>query len=228
MREEPPRPEDLEVFQDEHDAQHRVMTALSKIGIALRSRAWKDAGPRGLTPTQAQILVTLGRTPERGRRLGDIADALAVSAPTVSDAVTTLEQKSLIVKNPAPDDARALAISLTSEGEAQAREVSEWPDLLLSTVDVLDAGERAVLLRALVKIVRELQERGEISTSRMCATCRFFQPRVYDDSRRPHHCAFVDAPFGDQNLRLECAEHEPAPPDLAAENWARFTEDVGA
>ncbi|MER3418788.1 MAG: MarR family transcriptional regulator, partial [Chloroflexota bacterium] len=27
---------------------------------------------------------------------------------------------------------------------------------------------------------------------------------------RPHHCAFVDAPFGDRSIRLDCPDHAPA------------------
>ena len=46
--------------------------------------------------------------------------------------------------------------------------------------------------------------------SRMCLDCRFFRPDVHDDPARPHHCAFVDAPFGDAQLRIDCADHQPA------------------
>jgi hypothetical protein len=74
----------------------------------------------------------------------------------------------------------------------------------------------------LVKMIRTLQERGEIPVSRMCVTCRFFRPRVHDDPTRPHHCAFVDAPFGDRSLRLECADHEAAPEGQRARGWEQF------
>lgn len=210
-------------FSDERDPAHRVLVGLSKIGMALRSHAWQEAAPRGLTPTQAQVLVVLGRAPASGLRLSSVASQLGVSAPTVSDSVSTLERKGLVEKSPAVDDARALAITLTEEGARQRDEISEWPDLLLDTVRVLDEEERAVFLRALVKIIRQLQERGRISTSRMCASCRFFRPNVHDDELRPHHCAYVDAPFGDHNLRLDCAEHEPADRDLERRNWRAFT-----
>jgi hypothetical protein len=35
-------------------------------------------------------------------------------------------------------------------------------------------------------------------------------------------CAFVDAPFRDGQLRLEGADHEPAPLAQADAAWARF------
>jgi hypothetical protein len=69
-------------------------------------------------------------------------------------------------------------------------------------------------------MIGALQQRGEIPVSRMCPTCRFFRPHVHDDPVRPHHCAFVDAPFGDAQLRIECDDHEDAP----AEHVARSRE----
>jgi hypothetical protein len=94
--------------------------------------------------------------------------------------------------------------------------------VLLAAVDALDPAEQAVFLRALTRIIRELQERGEITVARMCASCRFFRPDVHADRARPHHCAFVDAPFGDRELRLDCADQEPLEPAEAAALWAAF------
>ncbi len=198
-------------FVDEEGLAERTLVALSKIGLALRGEAWKETAPRGLNPTQAQVLVVLRpRADGSGLRLSDVADRLGVSAPTVSASVTALERKGLVRKEPAADDARAVALSLTDAGRAEARELAEWPDLLIDAVDVLDPDEEAVLLKALLKVIRGLQERGRISPARMCVTCRYFRPDVHDDPERPHHCAFVDAPFGDRNLRVDCADHEPA------------------
>ena len=53
----------------------------------------------------------------------------------------------------------------------------------------------------------------------MCVTCQFFQPNRYPGSDRPHHCALVDAPFGDRHLRLNCAEQVAADPETAKQNW---------
>jgi hypothetical protein len=92
----------------------------------------------------------------------------------------------------------------------------------LAAVDELTPAEQEVFLRGLVKMIRTLQERGEIPVSRMCVTCRYFRPNVHPDLSTPHHCAFVDAPFGDRQLRLECADHEPAPVEQAERAWARF------
>lgn len=204
------------------DTGGRLLVALARIGVVLRSHAWKDAGPRGMTATQAQVLVVLHSHTGTGLRLSEIAARLGVSAPTVSDSVTTLERKGLVAKRAAPDDARALSVVLTESGRSEAAAVSEWPDLLLATADVLDDAEQAVLLRTLMKVIRELQARDQIAPSRMCATCTYFRPYVHAEQERPHHCAFVDAPFGDRSLRLDCPEHEDAGSSVGADNWRVF------
>ena len=62
----------------------------------------------------------------------------------------------------------------------------------------------------------------------MCVSCRFFQPHAHpEDAERPHHCAFVDAPFGDRALRVDCPEHDAASADVVARNWAEFVAAPG-
>jgi len=197
-------------FPDDRSVGERTLVALSKVGLALREQAWKDTAPLGLNPTQAQVLVTLARPGVSGLRLSAIADHLGVSAPTASDSVAALDAKGLVVMGPDPEDRRALSVTLTAQGRSLARELAEWPDLLLESVDVLDPTEEEALLRALLKVIRRLQERGRISPARMCLTCRYFRPHVHDDPRTPHHCDFVDAPFGDRSLRVDCLDHAPA------------------
>jgi hypothetical protein len=71
-------------------------------------------------------------------------------------------------------------------------------------------------------MIRPLQQGGEIPVSRMCLTCRFFRPHEHDDPAQPHHCAFVDAPFGHGQRRLDCADHQPASPALSDAAWEAF------
>jgi DNA-binding MarR family transcriptional regulator len=197
----------------------RVATGLHKIGLALRNQAWAGAGQRGLTPTQGQILGAL-RT--RALRLAEIAAALGVTAPTASDAVRALVDKGLVAKEKDPDDARAVRHRLTAAGESEARSAAAWPDFLVDAVDTLEPAEQEVFLVGLIKMIRSLQERGQIPVARMCVTCTHFRPRVHDDAARPHHCAFVDAPLGDGQLRVDCDDHVASDADGAAALWARF------
>ena len=38
-----------------------LLTGLAKLGLALRHEAWLTAAPRGLTPTQSQVLASLAK-----------------------------------------------------------------------------------------------------------------------------------------------------------------------
>lgn len=193
----------------------RVVTGLVKVGLAMRHRAWSEAEGSGLTPTQGQILVLLRLRPGAGMRLSEVAEALAVTPPTASVSVGALVVKGLVSKTKAVGDARAVTIVLTDAGVREAERTAGWADFLLAAVDELAPAEQEVFYRSLVKMIRVLQEQGEIPVSRMCVTCRFFRPNVHPGRDKPHHCAFVDAPFGDRHLRLECADHDPVPPAQA-------------
>ncbi len=199
----------------------RVATGLVKIGLALKHQAWRQASRQGLSPTQAQMLTLLRPSP-RGLRLGEVADRLAVTAATASEALDALARKGLVCKTRDAADRRALAVRLTPSGRRVADRVAGWPDFLLQAVDALSPAEQGVFLRGLVKMIRTLQERGQISASQMCVTCRFFRPYAHQDGERPHHCDFVDAPFGDRHLRLDCPDHEPAGARQLRETWERF------
>jgi DNA-binding MarR family transcriptional regulator len=199
----------------------RVTTGLAKIGIALKQQAWVEAGGRGLTPTQGQALALLRASPQ-GLRLGALAGQLGVTAATASDSVAAMHRKGLVAKEPTAGDGRGVVVRLTPAGSREAAAAAAWPDFLLEAVGELSAVEQAAFLRGLVAMIRALQEKGRIPVARMCVSCTFFRPFRHDDPVRPHHCAFVDAPFGDGELRLDCPDHRTAPPDQAARAWQAF------
>lgn len=189
----------------------RVVAGLVKICVALKSQSWQSAGMQGLTPTQGQILAMLRSRDSGGVRLSEVAQALGVRPATASDAVSVLVEKGLIEKQRAADDGRAIALTLTSTGRQEADQAAGWSNFLLNAVAELSDQEKRIWLQGLIKMIRTLQEQGQIPVAQMCVTCRFFRPHQYDDPQRPHHCAFVDAPFGEPDLRLECPDHQPQP-----------------
>src|SRR5436305_7104613 len=72
----------------------RVATGLSKIAMALRSHAWQEAGARGLTPTQGQILLFLRQQPDQSAMLSTISYAVfCLKKKTVDDADTAERQR---------------------------------------------------------------------------------------------------------------------------------------
>lgn len=197
----------------------RVAIGLHKLGLAMKQQGWHLASKDGLSPTQGHILSLLATT--GAATASAIATELGVSLPTVSDSVRALVDKGLVAKAPDPRHPRASLLSPTDAGADLAQRIGGWPDFLAAAVDELTPAEQSAMLSGVVKMIRTLQERGLVSTARMCATCTYFRPYAHE-GELPHHCAYVDAPMRADDLRIECREYEEAPPEARAANWQRF------
>jgi DNA-binding MarR family transcriptional regulator len=202
--------------------EQRLLVGLAKISIVLKSQSWQDAWSQGITPTQSQILSLLLNKDTVGMRLSEVADGLAVTPATASDAVRVLGEKGLITKNKSLEDARVVSIMLTEQGQQLAKQNSSWSDCLMMAVDELSEKEKSIFLLGLTKIIRKLQETGQVSVARMCVTCKFFRPNTSPHTRDPHYCSLVNASFGDRNLRLDCPEHATATLEVSSANWEKY------
>lgn len=183
----------------------RIAFGFERLATALRHNAWQESTPQNLTPTQADILTLLRRRP--GATLKEVSALLGVRPATASDAVRVLVDKGWVEKTRSLADGRALWLQLTPAGRELAGQTARWSDFLAGATEELEESEGQALLRALARILQKLQEEERIPAARMCITCEHFRPNFYNDPQRPHHCAFVGAPFGDGDLRLDCPDH---------------------
>lgn len=198
-----------------------IWAGIARIALVLRHTGWADATEAGLTLTQRQILAALAsrKTP---MFVTQVAEDLVLTKPTVSDSVSTLVRKGLVEKVRSTTDARAVELRLTPQGEALASTAGVWPGSLLGATNHLNGEERVNFLRSLIKVVYSLQEQGLIPLNRMCLTCNLFGPEQYPGQTHPHHCGFTDAPFSNEELQIDCREHQTAPMERRAELWAHF------
>jgi DNA-binding MarR family transcriptional regulator len=201
----------------------QVVAGLERIGLSMKSRTWRREGRSGLGPLQRQVLGVLHFQPQRTAQVSQIAEQLAVRLPTASEAVATLERKRLVRRRRSKSDGRVVTVELTAKGVRVCEGSPNKSGALLSATASLSSREQASLLHALIKLIRALQEQGEISLMRMCVTCRYFRPNQYEDPVQPHHCDYVNAPLGDATLRVHCPEHEVAPQAQANAAWTAFS-----
>ena len=201
---------------------HRLASALSKVSVSLKRRLWRDAVSRKISPLQAQILAFLRQRPAHSATVTDITKMLGVTMPTASDVIAVLTRRGLLRKFRTEEDGRVFTVMLTAKGRRRAEQVMGWPDFLLWAAELLPPEEQESLLRTLVKLIKSIQDRGEIPVARMCVTCAHFRPYVNQDSERPYHCELVNADFGDRLIRVDCNEHELAPPDQRERQWQAF------
>ena len=120
-------------------------------------------------------------------------------------------------------DGRVVTAQLTAKGNRSCTPSSRMPDRLATATEALSAPEQVSLLRSLVKVIRNLQEQGEISVARMCVSCQNFRPNQHGNVDRPHHCDYLNVPLGDRSLRLDCHVYEPASATQVNEAWANYT-----
>lgn len=198
----------------------QIVFGLGRIAALLRAGLWHAGSDAGLNPAQAEIL---SRIAGRPMRPVDLAAHLGVSPASLSDSVSSLVGKGLAARRPDAQDGRARLVVATEIGKALAQTLPSVPATLQAALDALPESERASLLRTLLHLIRELQQARAIPTQRMCVTCRHFRPHAHVDVARPHHCAFVNAAFGDADLRLDCGDHEEVPEEEAAAIWRRLT-----
>lgn len=203
------------------DISARIIVAIGRLSTVLRAGMWDYVTKENLNPAQADILQLL-RDRRQGVRLTWLATQLSVSLASVSDSVTTLAGKGLVRKDRAVDDGRATALWLTDEGKAVAERLAGALSFADDAVAKLERNVQEQLLINLFKLIVQLQKSARFPALRACPSCRFFEPNVFPGSPAPHHCALVKAALPISYLRIDCAEHQPAEPDVEHHNWNVF------
>ena len=202
-----------------------LASALRRLAQLAHTTSWDQWATQRLTPTQRRILEFLGSRHEN-TTLSAVARELGVTPATASDSVAALEAKRLVRKRRSHVDGRALALMLTTEGRRSVTELAALPDPLQAAFVSLSGGEQESLYRTAMKMLHDLQESGALPASRMCVSCRYFDPFRHAHSATPHHCNWVGAPFADRHLRLDCPAHEACDAPGQKALWARFAQQV--
>ena len=197
----------------------RITTGLHKIGLAMKQQAWQQANEEGVSATQGQIVAALAT---HGALTGsELSQRLGVTLPTISDSVRVLVDKKLVTKSPDARHPRASLLTLTRRGAQLGARARSWPEFMAAAVADLTAEEQRAFFSGVVKMVRMLQEQGLVPLSGMCVTCTHFRPNV-GTGAAPHQCAFVNAPLANDQVRLDCPEHELAAEVTRTELWKQF------
>ncbi|MEV8512622.1 hypothetical protein [Dactylosporangium sp. NPDC051484] len=166
----------------------------------------------GLPPAYRQVMLLLGRR-DREYRLSDLAGELGSSVAATMALLSPLIAEGLVEMRPAPSyAARDMRVAATDRGLSTTPAPANWADELLSEVETLSDNQQARLLRMVTAKIGLMQRQGSIPATRMCLSCRFFDGYRHPGTDTPHHCWFVDAPFGHRELRLHCPDHIPGDP----------------
>lgn len=206
-----------------HDLRQREQAAagLDQLAGLVRAQAWRGEAGAPLPPTQAQVLRMLA-TATQGLRARQLADRLSVSPASLSDSLKAMEAKGWIRRTADAGDRRAWVVRLSRTGRGLATRLQHPAQGMAGLLKGLEGEDVGALLRVTQLLVAEAQRQGLATGLRTCLGCRFFQPFAGVTPGQPHVCGFIGAPFGDADLRTDCAEQSPADDDLLAVNLERF------
>lgn len=208
-------------MQDSEHQRKQVAAGLEQLARLMQAQAWRGEAGRPMPPVQASVLKLLAGA-GAGLRAARLAERLGVTAASLSDTLKTMEAHGWVQRRPDPEDGRALLLQLSRKGRAQAALKLQPDQGMAGLLQALDEADLAALLRSTQLLVAEAQRQGLATGLRTCIGCRFFQPFASSDAGRPHLCGFTGQPFGDLELRSDCAEHAPADDESFAANRERF------
>lgn len=202
-------------------ATRQLAIGLERLAELLRAQAWKQQQDSGLNPTQQSLLRRLAEHAE-GLRLSQLAALLGVSAASLSDSVATLERRGDVLRKADPDDGRASRLRLSAAGRRRLAKLQRAPSPAAVLVDALSPQQKGEMLTLLQLLIAQAQDQGLATGFRTCLGCRFFRPHAHGLSAQPHHCDFLGRAFGRQELRIDCAEQEPADAKTLAQSIERM------
>ena len=186
----------------------KIVLAAERIAQALRTLLWEEGKAHGLSPLQVQLLASLRELPAHRRRVSHLAHEFALTQATVSDAVSTLERKGLVARETWPVDRRVSLLRLTSTGERLAARLTSWTRAVQQALLPIPREDKERTLHVLLEVIASLQQAGIVTVARMCVTCQFFQRDAHPGRKARHHCALLDLPLAEADLRVDCPDHQ--------------------
>ena len=125
-----------------------IDAARLRVAVLRLSRRLRKHELAGLTPSQLSTLSCVG---SKGPvRLGDLAAAERIAPSTLTRLVNVLEGRGYLLREPAPDDARAYLVTVTDSGrEVLERIRAEATSLLTDILLTLPSDQLAALDAAL-------------------------------------------------------------------------------
>lgn len=188
------------------DRPAKIAAALERIGHIILTSTREAAQDVGLSPIQARILIHIGTHNAFDSRMSSLAQFFDVTVPTVSDAVNSLVQKGLIIKERSVQDARARMLRLTDTGRTVFSTLSSWSRPLETILTDLPVSDADALADYLLRLVSGLHAQGRVAVARMCPYCAHFSEP--GESQATAYCRLLSVPLSAADYRLDCPEWE--------------------
>jgi DNA-binding MarR family transcriptional regulator len=192
-------------FQQE-SVTNKIVVGLERISEVFRTLLWAEAKKSGVSPIQIQILIFIAYHKSSLCTVSYLAKEFDVTKPTISDAVKSLEQKKLILKDYSGADSRSFLIVLSEKGKELVSVTENYANPLKKQFDTFDATQLETVYEAIVKLIYKLNKAGIISVQRTCFACKFYSIKDGGD-----YCEYLQKPLEPEAIRVDCPEFEEKP-----------------
>lgn len=135
----------------------KILRPLVETYFAILSPADRHIRGLGLTPSQFDVIVTLGGT--EGMTCKELSEKTLVTKGTLTGVLDRLEAKGLIERIPSREDRRAIFIRLTPKGEANFEKV--FPDQIYYMKPYFDRALSLAEMKALRAMLLKVKESFE-------------------------------------------------------------------
>lgn len=180
---------------------------MERLSQIFRALLWDEAKQYKLSPIQLQILIFIRYHDIEKNTISYLAREFNVTKSTISDAVRSLELKSLIKKADNADDGRSYSIQLTATGISIVDRTKGFAEPFCQVIEQKTDSDKELLWANILGFIRELQLQGIISVQRTCYSCRYHCLKNKSD-----YCNLLDQKLLAKDIRIDCGEFEPAVP----------------
>jgi DNA-binding MarR family transcriptional regulator len=135
-----------------------IDAARLRVAVLRLSRRLRKHDLAGLTPSQLSTLSSVGKSGPV--RLGDLAAAERIAPSTLTRLVNVLEERGYLLRQPAPDDARAYLVTVTDSGNDVLERIRDEATSLLTDMMKSLPGDQLAALEAALPALEQLAGSG--------------------------------------------------------------------
>jgi len=195
-------------LKKENNINDKIIFLMEKLSGIFRFLMWNTIKSEGLSPIQLQFLLYLKKHSEKLSTVSNLSREFGLSNATVSDAITSLMKKGLVLKKRRRQgDRRVVILTLTPSGKKTVDKLGRWNSVLNEYLKRFSHSEREMILLFLMELIGALFNDGVISSARMCITCNNHSRYIGDNGKIEHHCSLLKKSFDTKYLRVECNEY---------------------
>jgi DNA-binding MarR family transcriptional regulator len=178
------------------------------ISRVFRKLLWDLAKELHITPIQIQLLVFISSHKEEFNTVTHLARAFQLTAATVSDTISTLEEKNLLRRQTDLDDRRIHYLKLTSKGKQISRRLSNWERPMLAQLKLFSNDSRERVLIFLMQFIEALKRDDILPEAKTCFSCNYFRMTRSKNIENSYDCILRNVSLKKNELRLDCPNYD--------------------